>query len=433
MANIKQMEADLRALAKDLEVGQKEMAAGPIPQSRGEELEAKAQEMESLQNHIKQYHRIAGITESARRVESPTMPADNRSDRPKTLHTTPGHLFVASDAFRAYKATGKQGWSSKVPVHSLRGGTVKLSGKDAEAFEAKAFDPATLSDLGEEAMIQPQRDPDVVRYEEAELLTIRDLLNVAPTTSDAIRFVRHTATNRAAASQGGRGAIKQYLTIEADTATVSVETIAVLSKVTEQDIDDAPRLINMINGEMRLDVKVEEERQVVWAEGDNNELDGIFSQGVEDYEFDRAVAGDTLIDTIRRMRTDLRKRRIVPNGVMIDPLDWEQIELEKGTDDRYVWGLIQDLRGPRIWSLRVVESDAMEHPTNGSRRILMGDFQRGATLYDRHDVRMAIGFVDDDFARNLRTLRAEERVALAVKRPFAFSWTESAEAGGGGT
>jgi hypothetical protein len=45
-------------------------------------------------------------------------------------------------------------------------------------------------------------------------------------------------------------------------------------------------------------------------------------------------------------------------------------------------------------------------------------------------VRLAIGFVDDDFARNLRTLRAEERVALAVKRPWAFTYatTEAAPA-----
>src|SRR5690606_37802621 len=139
---------------------------------------------------------------------------------------------------------------------------------------------------------------------------------------------------------------------------------------------------------------------------------------VEEMEFDRAVLGDTKIDTIRRMRTDLRKRRVNPNAVLVDPLDWEDIELEKGSNLRYVWGLISTLQGPRIWSLRVVESVAMTHPSNGSRRILMGDWVRGATLYDRHDVRLAIRYVDDDFARNLRTLRAEERLALAVKRPY---------------
>jgi len=141
------------------------------------------------------------------------------------------------------------------------------------------------------------------------------------------------------------------------------------------------------------------------------------------------VAGETLIDAIRKVKTDLRKNRVEPSAVLIDPLDWETVELEKGTDDRYVWGLVSDLRGPRIWSMRVVESDAMTNPATGERRVLVGDWKRGAILYDRHDVRLAVGYVDDDFARNLRTLRAEERLALAVKRPWAFEYIVTDEGG----
>jgi HK97 family phage major capsid protein len=302
---------------------------------------------------------------------------------------------------------------------------VELKGEEAEEFEQKAFSVGQLSDVGTDAIIPYDRDPDIVRYEEPEILTMRDIMNVVPTTSDTIRFVKHTLTERAAASQDGRGAAKNYLRVVFDTDTISVETIAVLSKVTEQDIDDAPRLIATINNEMRLDVKVEEERQILWGGGANGELEGIWSQGIP--EFNRAVVDDTLIDTIRRMRTDLRKVRIVPTAVMIDPIDWESIELTKSTqDEHYIWGVITDLRGPRIWSMRVVESDAMTNLESGERRILMGDFVRGATLYDRHDVRLAIGFVDDDFARNLRTLRAEERLAVAVKRPYAFTYAVTA-------
>lgn len=421
--NIRQMEADRLKLVKELEDGQSEMANGPITQARGEELESKAQELEVLQGHIDQYNRIAGITKRGREVINPVLPGEGKA-APKRITTTPGHLFVASEAFRAYRGTGKQGWSAKVGVKNLQGRHAELVGEEAEKFETKAYDPATLSDLGTDAIIERQRDREIVRYEEPEILTIRDVLATAPVSSDSIQFVRHVETERAA-SAVGRGGLKPYLRVEIEPATATVQTIAVLSKVTEQDIDDAPRLIEFINGEMRLDVKVEEERQLLWSTGSGNEIDGLFNQGVEEMEFDRSSGGDTVIDTIRRMRTDLRKRRVIPSAVMIDPIDWENVELEKGSDLRYVWGLVSTLQGPRIWSLRVVESDAMTHPDTGARRILMGDWVRGATLYDRHDVRMAVGFVDDDFARNLRTLRAEERLALAVKRAHAFSWTET--------
>lgn len=424
-AKIREMEANLKSLARELEQGQIEMSAGPITPERGQDLEEKAQEMEDLQTHLDQYNRIAGIVKGSREVERVTLPNEGDIGR-KSIRTTPGHLFVLSGALDQYKQQGKQGWSAKVDVGRRFGKQVVLRGEEAAEFERKAYDPATLSDLGTDAIVQVDRDPDLVRYEEPEILTFRDVLNVTTTNSDAIRYVKHTQTTRAAATQTpARGGLKPYLKVAFAPDTVSVETIAVLSKVTEQDVDDAPRLVGYINGEMTLDVKVEEERQLVWGDG-VNELRGIMDPANNIPEFQRAEAGDTVIDVIRRMRTDLRKKRVTPNFVMIDPIDWEEIELAKGTDQRYIWGLITDLRGPRIWSLRVIESDAMTNLETDERRILVGDGIRGATLYDRSAIQLAVGFVDDDFARNLRTLRAEERLALAVKRPYAFEFAITA-------
>jgi HK97 family phage major capsid protein len=424
-AKIREMENNLKAIASELEAGQIEMAAGPISQERGEELEAKAKEMEDIQEHIDRYNRIAGITEKSRQVSRVTLPGEGESGR-KTVRTTPGHLFVMSDAYKNYQLNGKNGWSANVDLKGFRLGSkqhIKLHGEEAVNFERKAFDPATLPTLGTDAIIPIDRDPEIVRFAEPEILTIRDVLNEVPTSSDAIKYVRHTATVRAAATQATRGAAKNYLTITFDTQTTNVETIAVLSKVTEQDIDDAPRLVGYINNEMDLDIKVQEEEQLVWSDGTGGKLTGLFAPTSGIQEFDRAGGSDTLVDLIRRMRTDLRKNRVVPSFVAIDPIDWEEIELTKGTTEQYVWGLITDLRGPRIWSLTVVESDAMTNNDTGERRILMGDGKRGATIYNRQDTRLAIGFVDDDFARNLRTLRAEERLALAIKRPFAFEYS----------
>lgn len=421
-AKIREMENELKSLAKELEAGQTEMAAGPITSERGEELEAKAKEMEELQDNLDRYNRIAGVVRKSREVERVTLPGEDGHVQGKTIHTTPGHLFVASEAFRKYRSEGKSGWSSKVSIGQRLGKKVRLRGEEAVAFEKKAYDAATLSDLGTDAIIEVDRDRELVRYEEPEILTIRDVLNIVPTGSDSIRYVKHTVTERAAESQNPRrGGTKPYLRVEFEPTTVAVETIAVLSKVTEQDIDDAPRLVGFINGEMTLDVRVEEERQLLWGTGLNGQIKGLFvNQGVP--EFDRAGVEDTVIDIIRKMRTDLRKKRVNPTFTTIDPLDWEAIELAKGSDDRYIWGLITDLRGPRIWSLRVVESDAMTNLDTGERRVMVGDGVRGATVYDRNAIQLAVGFVDDDFARNLRTLRAEERLALAVKRAYAFEY-----------
>lgn len=417
--------ADLDKLLVELEAGQKEMEAGPLSQTRGEELDRKAQEAEALQAELDRHGRYARLSSKSREIADPTIPGGKgkKSDRQDgRVLTTPGHLFVMSDAYKAWRESRQSsGMSQSVSVKSVRG-RIELLGAEAEAFQAKAFDEATLSDLGDDALIQPFRDPEIVRFEEPERRTLRNLMGVVPITTDSVRYVKITAVDRAAASQASRGAAKAYLTLTAAPDTANVETIAVLSKVTEQDIDDAPRLVEIINQEMRLDVEVEEERQLAWGSGASGQIEGFFTAGIT--EFDRAAGGDTLIDTIRRMRTDLVMRYVQPDGVAAHPLDWEEIELEKGSDSRYVWAVIQTALGARIWSMPVVETMGMENPLTGARRLVVADWKRAMTLYDRHDVRLAVGFVDDDFARNLRTLRAEERLALAVKRAYAAEYTE---------
>jgi HK97 family phage major capsid protein len=419
-AKIREMEANMKALGKELEIGQQEMVAGPISQARGEELEEKAKEMEELQEKIDLYNRVSGTLAKSREVKGVTLP-DTEAVGRKRLYTTPGHLFVASEAFKKFPFQGNQGWSGRVDVGKALGKNVLLTGQDAVEFETKAFSSADLPNLGADSIIPYDRDPELVRYAEPEILTIRQFLTAMPTTSDAVKYVKYTTTQRAAGTQVNRGDLKEFLRLQTELLTVNVETIAVLSKVTEQDIDDAPRLVGLINGEMTLDVKVEEERQITWGSG-SGELAGLFKAGNGVPEFNRALAGDSVIDVIRKMRTDLRKRRVFPNFVAIDPLDWESVELAKGTTSYYIWGLVSDMRGPRIWSLPAVESDAMTNLETGERRVLIGDGTRGATIYDRMGVQLAVGFMDDDFGRNLRTLRCEERLALAVKRAFAFEY-----------
>jgi HK97 family phage major capsid protein len=431
---IKEIRRDLTENYRALAVEEAKIRSGKATSADVENANKLAQETERLQKHVEQFDAISGVAERGRQIKDQPLPGDRRSERDSII-TTPGHKFVHSEAFAAYSAMGKQGWSGKVDVKSFEP-RIELRGEDADNFlarmETKDFDGDLPTYTGTDTVLKPfDRDPDVIRIQEPQILTVRDVMTVLPTRSDTIRFTRYEYT-QSAKSQDGRGAVKPYAATVVTAANQPVETIAVLHKVSEQDIDDAPRLIGIINGEMRLDVRQEEERQLIWAEGNDGEIEGLFEQGVEDYEIDagRIEGTDTLIDKIRRMRTDLRKRRVTPNAVLIDPLDWENIELAKGAatgNDHYIWGLVSTLRGPMIWSMTVVESDALE-AADGSRRLVMGDFIRGATLYDRHDVRLAVGFVDDDFARNLRTLKAEERVALGVKRPWAFSWLETAEA-----
>lgn len=426
--NVAQTKAELSKLYEELEEVQAKMDRGEADQNEVDAAQQKAKEADRLQTQVEQYEEVRAAAAKGREFNPGPLPGrgTETEDAParNAVKTTPGELFVTSPEFVNWTKAGVQsGFSGKVRVSNLEGRTMHLEGKDAQRFiEQKA---EALPVLGTDAIVPYGRDPDLVRFEEPEILNLRDLFGSLPTSSDTVHFVRHTATGRGAASQDGKGAAKAYLNVTFEPDTVPVQTIAVLSKVSEQDLSDAPRLAGIINGEMSLDVRQETERQLLWGNDTNGQLEGLFEVGIP--EFDRAVVGDTDIDTIRRMRTDLRVARVMPNALAIHPLDWESVELTKAEDEHYIWAIVTTEQGPRIWSLRVVEVDSLENPDTGERRMVMGDWARGATVYDRNMIQLAVGFVNDDFEKNLRTLRAEQRLAFAVKRTHAFSYAQTAE------
>src|SRR5262245_44325134 len=69
-----------------------------------------------------------------------------------------------------------------------------------------------------------------------------------------------------------------------------------------------------------------------------------------------------------------------------------------------------------IWSRPTVGTPSMDQG-----EFLVGVFKDGAQIFDRWDAQVLVSTEnEDDFVKNLATILAEERLALAVKRPQAF-------------
>jgi HK97 family phage major capsid protein len=103
-------------------------------------------------------------------------------------------------------------------------------------------------------------------------------------------------------------------------------------------------------------------------------------------------------------------------GIVLHPSDWAAIELTKDKNGGYIFANPQNLATPVLWGRPVVPTQAMTVDT-----ALVGAFRLGAQLFDREDANVVISTENqDDFIRNMITIRAEERLALAVYRPQAF-------------
>lgn len=135
------------------------------------------------------------------------------------------------------------------------------------------------------------------------------------------------------------------------------------------------------------------------------------------------------IDDLRLAMLQAQLARFPASGHVLHFIDWAKIELTKDTLGRYILANPSGLTGPTLWGLPVVATEAAAF----KGKFLTGAFNAGAQIFDREDANVVISTENaDDFEKNMISIRCEERLALAVKRPEAFiygSFTVPAPAG----
>lgn len=277
-------------------------------------------------------------------------------------------------------------------------------------------------------------DSGIVEMLGRRTLTLRDLVSVRRTTSDAVDFVRQTSHTNAAApvaeatssaeptadADGGalvrdpNGGYKPEgsWTFERDTA--NVKTIAEWVPATKRSLADVAALEGLINDELRADVAEAEEDQMLGGDGTGENLLGILqTSGLQTQAFTTDI-----FTSIRKGITKVRTGgRAIATGILLSPEDAELVDLarENGTTGSFIAGGPFAAGQRTIWGKPYVESEAIATGTS-----LVGDYSK-AVLWDREETTISITDSHSDFfIRNLVAILAEERVAFAVTRPAAF-------------
>jgi HK97 family phage major capsid protein len=247
-------------------------------------------------------------------------------------------------------------------------------------------------------------------------LVVRDLLTPGTTSSNAIEYPVETDnpanTGAAVVSEGTR---KPQTNLQFDLKSAPVRTVAHYSKASRQILDDAPMLQSYIDGRLRYGLGYVEENELLYGDGTGQHLLGIIPQASA---YSAAFTPTSLqnIDTLRLASLQATLALYPATGYVLHPTDWAKIELTKDTQGRYIVGDPQNQITPRLWNLPVVATQAMQ-----VSHFLTGAFRLGAQIFDRMSIEVLVSTEnEDDFVRNMITIRAEERLALAVYRPAAF-------------
>lgn len=278
---------------------------------------------------------------------------------------------------------------------------------------------AALTPIGSKSSdgkdLSVERDYSIQRMPERRM-TIRDLIAPGRTTAGAYEYLQETGfTNNAA--MVGEGNSKPYSDIELATKTAAVRTIAHLFKATRQILDDMPTLMSFIDARASYGLALTEEAQLLFGDNTGNNLSGIVPVA-ENYA---APAGVTIADEqhIDRLRLALLQAELAEypaDGIVLNPTDWAVIETLKDKNGNYLIGKPDGETQPRLWRRPVVTTSAMPQGD-----YLAGAFGMGAQIFDRMDVEIIVSTENDkDFEKNLVSIRAEQRLALAVYRSEAF-------------
>lgn len=319
-----------------------------------------------------------------------------KADGAEVTDKSIGAQFVNSESYKRFKG-----------VTGVRSASAVVANKAAE-------NPVTSA----QAHLTPYRAPGIVPLDTREL-SIEALFPKLPTSAQSIEYLREkTFTNGAATV--AEAAAKPSSAFEFELKQTPVQVIAHWTKITRQLADDAPALQAFINARMIYGVNLAAEDQLLSGNGTSPNLAGIMATGNYTAQAFKLAqlggSGATMLDLLRISFATVNAAGYRTSAVVLNPMDWAVLQGLKASDGSYLLGSpANSFSASTIWGVRVVESAAM-----AQGKFLAGDFARAATVYDRMQTVVDIAAQnEDDFIKNLYTIRAERRLALAVEHSTA--------------
>lgn len=316
---------------------------------------------------------------------------------------TYGEAFVADKAFQDFKAT--------IAGNRHAGFRKELA---AAPETTQASNSASRTSLAAPTELGLVTDP-------RQVLNIESLFGRLTVGGSAYQYVKYgyvttdTATGPAVVAEG---AAKPEANYAGTIQTGTVKTIAAWTKLTEQMIADDANIVSFINADMQYQLNKVIDYQLVRGTG-SGQLKGLNQSGnYTDYITGSGfTTGDTVIDLVLKVSAQMRAANINNITLLLNPVDWVKVLTAKNVNKDYLIPGIVDIPTQRIWGIPVILSGSVE-----AGKFHMGDFFAGGKIIERSGIAVEMDREQDDFTKNLMTLRVERRMDFAVVQPKALAY-----------
>jgi hypothetical protein len=276
----------------------------------------------------------------------------------------------------------------------------------AHKFKVKAVGNMTASNSLTGSVVATYASQPALRARRK--LHIRDLLNVIPSATGLWKFYRQNKPVGEGSFnfQTTHGGLKEQLDYDVSEITVTVDYLAGYVRIAKQMIQDLPFMQSFVSNELVED----------YLRTEDNKFFGSLYSAATGTAGTSTVTVEKIIEGIANLEDD----DYDVNGIVVTNQVWAKLLKTKPNDYSIPGGVTITPTGDvAIVGVPVFKTQASNI---GNDRILLGDFTKAAII-QTEGLNVNMYEQDQDNAiRNLITVKAEARVALATLRTDAFTW-----------
>jgi HK97 family phage major capsid protein len=249
------------------------------------------------------------------------------------------------------------------------------------------------------------------------IIKVRNVVNSGTTTSKFVVYI--TQTNAIGANWTAESVAKTLFAPTYEEVSEEVKKVAGTIKISKEMLADLAFIQSEINTDLMEAIASQIEESLINGAG-GSEINGLigYAQTFAAGSFAGSIPLANETDVIRVAIAQIQSANFEPTHVVLNPQDVAKMQLTKTNTGEYTYPMF------------LVDSNGVQTvatlPIISTTNIAAGDFLVGdmtkSNVRVREDVNMQVGYVNDDFQRNMVTILAEARLVHYVKANQVFAF-----------
>lgn len=242
-------------------------------------------------------------------------------------------------------------------------------------------------------------------------LFAESIMNSMRVDLDTITYIDEVA-GEGGAGMTSEGGTKSQGDVDYVERTIALQNVTHFIKVSTKMLRQPSYIVDAVRSNLLRKLQLKKQEQLLSGDGTAPDIKGIkeWATAYDGTDFNGSVVEPNLNDLIRVCVALISKEAddFVPNYVIVSHKRMADMDLKKATDGHYVLPPFSSLDNRVVAGVRVIASNEFT-----DAELLVGDFTKANYVYNS-DIQLSINLDGNDFTKNLRTILAEQAVALYV-------------------